>query len=125
MSNTKTYHSGKLSKGESLMIYWVKDKYTTKSYQELTVSFNGNYHSHDIINLNRYNITSIANSYIINITFGNTWIHNERFMNDFIKTLGPIIEEFQKDVEYEYSLDGWIGRIFIEPFENFVDWLKK
>ena len=125
MSNTKTYHSGKLSKGETLKIYWVKDKFTTKGYQELTVNFNGTYHSHDINNLKRFTITSIANSYIINITFGNTWIHNERFMNDFIKTLGPIIEEFQKDVEYEYSLDGWIGRIFIEPFENFVDWLKK
>jgi hypothetical protein len=46
-------------------------------------------------------------------------------MNDFIKTLGPIINEFQKDVEYRYSFDGWIGRIFIEPFEDFVDWLKK
>ena len=125
MSNTKTYHSGKLSKGETLMIYWVKDKYTTKGYQELTVNFNGNYHVHDLNSFNRYTIESIARSYIQSITFGNTWIHNERFMNDFIKTLGPIIEEFQKDVEYEYSLDGWIGRIFIEPFENFVDWLKK
>jgi hypothetical protein len=125
MSNTKTYHSGKLSKGETLMIYWVKDKYTIKSHQELTVSFNGTYHSHDISALNRFTITSIANSYITNITFGNTRIHNERFMNDFIKTLGPIIEEFQRDVEHRYSLDGWIGRIFIEPFEDFVDWLKK
>jgi len=125
MSNTKTYYSGKLSKGESLMIYWVKDKYTIKNHQELTVSFNGNYHSHDISTLNRFTITSIANSYITNITFGNTWIHNERFMNYVIETLTPIIEEFKKDVEYRYSLDGWIGRIFIDPIENFVDWLKK
>jgi hypothetical protein len=73
----------------------------------------------------RYTVTSIANSYIRNITFGNKWINDTTFMNDFIKTLGPIINEFQKDVEYRYSFDGWIGRIFIEPFEDFVDWLKK
>ena len=125
MSNTKTYHSGKLSKGETLKIYWVKDKFPTKGYQELTVSFNGNYHSHDIDDFGRYAVSSIANSYIRNITFGDKWINDTTFMTDFIKTLGPIISEFQKDVEYRYSFDGWIGRIFIEPFEDFVDWLKK
>jgi hypothetical protein len=45
-------------------------------------------------------------------------------MEEFRQILTPIIEEFKKDVEYRYSLDGWIGRIFIEPIENFVDWLK-
>jgi hypothetical protein len=125
MSNLKTYHSGELTKDGSLMIYWVKDKFTMKGYQELTVSFNGNYHSHDINDLNRYTVNSVANSYIRNITFGTKWVNDTKFMNDFIKMLTPIIEEFQKDVEYRYSFDGWIGRIFIEPIENFVDWLKK
>ena len=125
MSNSKTYYSVTDKKGLTFEIYWVKDKFTTKSYQELTVSFNGNYHSHDMGDFRRYAVTSIANSYIRNITFGDKWINDTTFMNDFIKTLGPIINEFQKDVEYRYSFDGWIGRIFIEPFEDFVDWLKK
>jgi hypothetical protein len=125
MSNSKTYYSVTDKKGLTFEIYWVKDKFTTKTYQELTVRFNGNYHSHDISDFSRYTVSSIANSYIRNITFDGKWVNDAVFMNDFIKTLGPIIEEFQKDVEHRYSLDGWIGRIFIEPFENFVDWLKK
>ena len=125
MINSKTYFSAKHEKGVMFEIYWVKDKYTTKAYEELTVRFNGNYHSHDINDFKRYTVSSIANSYIRNTTFGGKWINDTTFMNDFIKTLRPIINEFQKDVEYRYSLDGWIGRIFIEPFEDFVDWLKK
>ena len=125
MSNSKTYFSAKHEKGVMFEIYWVKDKYTTKAYEELTVRFNGNYHSHDMDDLKRYTVSSVANSYIRNTTIGVKWINDATFMNDFIKTLGPIINEFQKDVEYRYSLDGWIGRIFIEPFEDFVDWLKK
>jgi hypothetical protein len=46
-------------------------------------------------------------------------------MEEFRQILTPIIEEFKKDVEYRYSLDGWIGRIFIEPVEKFIEWLKK
>jgi len=125
MINSKTYFSAKHEKGVMFEIYWVKDKYTTKAYEELTVRFNGNYHSHDMDDLKRYTVSSVANSYIRNTTIGVKWINDVTFMNDFIKTLGPIIDEFQKDVEYRYSLDGWIGRIFIEPFEDFVDWLKK
>jgi hypothetical protein len=125
MINSKTYFSAKHEKGVMFEIYWVKDKYTTKAYEELTVRFNGNYHSHDMDDLKRYTVSSVANSYIRNTTTGVKWINDATFMNDFIKTLGPIIDEFQKDVEYRYSLDGWIGRIFIEPFEDFVDWLKK
>jgi len=125
MINSKTYFSAKHEKGVMFEIYWVKDKYTTKAYEELTVRFNGNYHSHDMDDLKRYTVSSVANSYIRNTTIGVKWINDTTFMNDFIKTLRPIIDEFQKDVEYRYSLDGWIGRIFIEPFEDFVDWLKK
>jgi len=125
MINSKTYFSAKHEKGVMFEIYWVKDNYTTKAYEELTVRFNGNYHSHDMDDLKRYTVSSVANSYIRNTTIGVKWINDTTFMNDFIKTLGPIIDEFQKDVEYRYSLDGWIGRIFIEPFEDFVDWLKK
>jgi len=125
MSNSKTYYSHKNEKNEFLEIYWVKDKYTIKGYQELTVNFNGNYHTHDLDSFDRYTIESIARSYIQNITFGNAWIHNQKFMTNFIETLTPIIEEFKKDVAYRYSFDGWIGRIFIDPIENFVDWLKK
>jgi hypothetical protein len=125
MSNSKTYFSVEHEKGAMFEIYWVKDRFTTKGYEELTVSFNGNYHSHDINDFRRYTVSSIANSYIRNTTFGGKWINDTTFMNDFIKTLRPIINEFQKDVEHHYSFDGWIGRIFIEPFENFIDWLKK
>ena len=125
MINSKTYFSVEHEKGVMFEIYWVKDRFTTIGYEELTVSFNGNYHSHDINDFKRYAVSSIANSYIRNTTFGGKWINDTTFMNDFIKTLRPIIHEFQKDVEHHYSFDGWIGRIFIEPFENFVDWLKK
>ena len=125
MSNTKTYYSYKNEKREFLEIYWVKDKYTTKSFQELTVNFNGIHHSYDIRDFNRYTINAIADAYIKNVTLGLKWAHDREFMNSFIQTLRPIIEEFQKDVNYEYSFDGWIGKIFIQPFENFVEWLKK
>ena len=40
-------------------------------------------------------------------------------------TTNLIVEEFKKDVEYHHSIDGWIGRVFIEPFENLIEWLKK
>ena len=51
-------------------------------------------------------------------------VYKISFIN-FNKSKQVVIEEFKKDVEYRYSLDGWIGRIFIEPIENFIDWLKK
>jgi hypothetical protein len=63
MSNSKTYFSVEHEKGVMFEIYWVKDRFTTKGYEELTVSFNGNYHSHDINDFKRYTVSSIANSY--------------------------------------------------------------
>ena len=125
MSNSKTYYSHKNEKNEFLEIYWVKDKYTIKGYQELTVNFNGACHSYDINDINRYTINSIAGAYIKNVTFGFKWVNDDDFMDRFIQTLTPIVEEFKKDVEYHHSIDGWIGRVFIEPIENFIDWLKK
>jgi hypothetical protein len=125
MSKSKMYYSSISEKNLKFEIYWEKSPYTTKKYQELTISYNGINHSHDINDMSRYTINSMAKSYIRNVTFDNYTINDTDFMNKFIEILTPIIEEFQKDVEYEYSFDGWIGKIFIEPFENFVDWLKK
>jgi hypothetical protein len=125
MNNTKTYYSYKNEKGEFLEIYWVKDKFINKGYHELTVSFNGMHHSYDMNDIDRYAINSIAGAYIKNITLGFKWVHDDKFMDGFIQILTPIVEEFKKDVEYHHSFDGWIGRIFIDPIENFVDWLKK
>jgi hypothetical protein len=125
MKNKKIYYSYKNEKREFLEIYWVKDKFINKGYHELTVNFNGAHHSYDMNDINRYTINSIAGAYIKNITLGFKWVHDDEFMDGFIKILTPIVEEFKKDVEYHHSIDGWIGRVFIEPIENLVDWLKK
>lgn len=125
MSKQKIYHQVQTKKGEYFVIFWDKGKYTMKQHQELTVNFNGIHHSYDIRDFNRYTINAIADAYIKNVTLGLKWAHDREFMNSFIQTLKPIVEEFKKDVEYRYSFDGWIGRIFIDPIENFVDWLKK
>ena len=125
MSKSKTYYSAKDESGMLFEIFWVKNQYIKKSYQELTVRLNGLYHRFDIDDIKRCSISTIASAYMKNITFGNKWINDDKFMNNFIQLLEPIIEEFQKDVEYHYSFDGWIGRIFIEPIERFFEWLKK
>ena len=125
MKNKKIYYSYKNEKREFLEIYWIKDKFINKEYHELTVNFNGMHHSYDMNDINRYTIKSIAGAYIKNITLGFKWVHDDEFMDGFIQTLTPIVEEFKKDVEYHHSIDGWIGRVFIEPIENFIDWLKK
>ena len=125
MKNKKIYYSYKNEKREFLEIYWIKNKFINKGYHELTVNFNGACHSYDINDFDRYSLESICRAYIQNITWGDRWYTDTKFMEEFRQILTPIIEEFKKDVEYRYSLDGWIGRIFIEPIENFIDWLKK
>jgi hypothetical protein len=125
MKNKKIYYSSKNEKHEILEIYWIKNKFINKGYHELTVNLNGAHHSYDIDDLNRYTINSIAGAYIKNITLGFKWVRDDDFMDRFNQTLTPNVEEFKKDVEYHHSIDGWIGRVFIEPIENLVDWLKK
>lgn len=125
MRKVKKYCELFTKKGESLIIFWEKEKFSTKDYQELTVQVNNSSHSIDITKLNRYDIKSIARSYVQNTMFGDIWFTDYEYMGAFIETLKPIIEEFNKDVEYHYSFDGWIGRVIIEPVENFIGWLKK
>ena len=125
MSRKKIYYEQKTKNGESVVIFWDKEKYTMREHQELTLMFNGNYYSFDIRDFNRHSIESIAIAYIRNTTFNSKWIEDSNFMSQFINLLLPIIEEFKKDVEKHYSFDGWIGRIFIQPVENFIEWLKK
>ena len=105
MSKRKMYHQVQTKKGEYFAIFWDTGKYIEKHHQQLTVQLN--------------------TTYIQNITWGDRWYTDTKFMEEFRQILTPIIEEFKKDVEYRYSLDGWIGRVFIEPFENFIEWLKK
>lgn len=125
MSKRKMYHQVQTKKGEYFAIFWDMGKFYEKEYQELTVQLNTTHHSYDIRDFDRYSLESISRGYIQNITWGDRWYTDTKFMEEFRQILTPIIEEFKKDVEYRYSLDGWIGRIFIEPFENFIEWLKK
>jgi hypothetical protein len=125
MSKQKIYHQAQTKKGEYFVIFWDKGKYTMKQHQELTVQIKTTSHSYDINDFDRYSLESISKAYIQNITWGDRWYTDTKFMEEFRQILTPIIEEFKKDVEYRYSLDGWIGRIFIEPVEKFIEWLKK
>lgn len=125
MNKRKMYHQVQTKKGEYFAIFWDTGKYIEKHHQQLTVQLNTTYHSYDIKDFEKYSLESISRAYIQNITWGDIWYTDTKFMEEFRQILTPIIEEFKKDVEYRYSLDGWIGRIFIAPFENFIDWLKK
>lgn len=125
MSKRKMYHQVQTKKGEYFAIFWDTGKYIEKHHQQLTVQLNTTYHSYDIKDFDKYSLESISRAYIQNITWGDRWYTDTKFMEEFRQILTPIIEEFKKDVEYRYSLDGWIGRVFIEPFENFIEWLKK
>ena len=125
MSKRKMYHQVQTKKGEYFAIFWDTGKYIEKHHQQLTVQLNTTYHSYDIKDFDKYSLESISRAYIQNITWGDRWYTDTKFMEEFRQILTPIVEEFKKDVEYRYSLDGWIGRVFIEPFENFIEWLKK
>jgi hypothetical protein len=121
---SKVYFDGII---ESMNIRIVRVKSSYKSLNRLEVIFN-QLSSEDItydgITSKGYSIGGLAHHYVTN-GYSRALTNNSKFMDNFTKTLNIAIEEFKKDVDYDYSLDGWIGRIFIEPFENFVDWLKK
>lgn len=125
MSKIKIYYEQKTKDGESVVIFWDKRKYHMKNHQDLTLTWGGYTHSFDIVDFKKYTIESIAKEYIRNTTIGYKWINDSNFMLQFTNSLSPIVEQFKKDVEYQYSFDGWIGRIFIEPVENLIEWLKK
>jgi hypothetical protein len=121
---SKVYFDGII---ESMNIRIVRVKSSYKSLNRLEVIFN-QHSSEDItydgITSRGYSIGGLAHHYVTN-GYSRALTNNPKFMDNFTKTLNIAIEEFKKDVNYDYSLDGWIGKIFIQPFENFFDWLKK
>ena len=96
---------------------WGKNK-------SLTVVNHMRYESLGYHQLNTYTLDSISQRYIREVR-GYGGLQNQEFMTEFTKVLGEAIKEFNKDVEYENSLDFIVGIIIIRPIERFFDWLKK
>jgi len=128
---TKNYFVGEFE-GHGIVISWVKSN-DEKKYQKFSFSrvptnreygYNTRELSYNQIVSRNYSTEEITR-YLVTGTFG-TWIaHKTELMDEIEKVVKICVEKFIQDVNNEYSLDGIIGRIFIQPFEKFFDWLKK
>lgn len=74
--------------------------------------------------LKTYSLESVSQHYITKV-LGHRGLDNREFQTEFTKVLAKAIDEFNKDVEYENSLDFIVGKYIIQPIERFFDWLKK
>jgi len=71
-----------------------------------------------------FSLEKISHYYLREVV-GIRGLTNSEFVSEFTKVLGEAIDEFNKDVEYDNSLDFIIVIIIIRPIERFFDWLKK
>lgn len=128
---TKIYFKGEID-GYGIIISWTKSN-DGKKYQNL--SFNRVPTDHEYgystrkLNFNQisggdYSIKEITR-YLVTGTFGSWITHKKEVMTEIESVMKVCVDEFIKDVNYEYSFDVKIGKIFIQPFEKFFDWLKK
>lgn len=128
---TKRYFVGEFD-GHGITISWTKTK-NEKRYQNFSLNrvptdreygYSTRELSYNQIAGGQYSTKEITR-YLVTGTFGNWITHKTEVMDEIEKVIKICIDKFIQDVNYEYSLDGVIGRIFIRPFEKFFDWLKK
>lgn len=128
---TKIYFKGEFE-GYGVVISWDKSrddkKYQNFSFNRVPTKLEYGYStrklSYNQIAGGQYSTKEITR-YLVTGTFGSWITHKTELMDEFEKVVKICVDEFIKDVNNEYSLDGMIGRIFIQPFEKFFDWLKK
>ena len=98
-----------------------------KELQAFYVSFEpygGDFLKYDRLFNSGYSTSTILDYFLRNSGFSRNFFTHE-FEKEFKTILMKALEDFKKEVDNDYSLDGWIGRLIIKPIENFVDWLKK
>ena len=128
---TKIYFKGEFE-GYGVVISWDKNrdekKYQNFSFNKVPTKLEYGYStrklSYNQIAGGQYSTKEITR-YLVTGTFGSWITHKTELMDEFEKVVKICVDEFIKDVNNEYSFDGMIGRIFIQPFEKFFDWLKK
>ena len=128
---TKVYFKGEFE-GYGVVISWDKNrdekKYQKFSFNRVPSARENGYKTRELsynqIAGGEYSTKEITR-YLVTGSFGSWITHKTELMDEFEKVVKICVDEFIKDVNNEYSLDGMIGRIFIQPFEKFFDWLKK
>ena len=125
-----TYFEGKI-KDKEIVIKRRGDIFDGKSQQTLYVGFypyGGDYLTYDKLFNGGYSMSTILDYFLRNSGVSRNFFTYE-FEAEFKIVLTKAIEEFKKDVDKDFSLDGWIGMLIIEPitrkFKYFFDWVKK
>lgn len=102
-----------------------------KKKQTLYVGFypyGGDYLTYNSLFNVGYSMDTILNHFIMNSGRSRNFYTFE-FEQVFKTVLTKAIDEFKKEVDNDYSLDGWIGMLIIEPITRklkyFFDWIRK
>ena len=124
------YFEGKI-KDKEIVIKRRGDIFDGKNQQNLYVGFypyGGDYLTYDKLFNSGYSMNTILDYFLRNSGFSRNFFTHE-FEVEFKIVLTKAIEEFKKEVDKDFSLDGWIGTLIIEPitrkFKYFFDWVKK
>ena len=121
----KIYFSGRIQ-GRDTVIKRHSDIFDGRENQTLYVRFNP--YGGDSLTYGKlfggHSMNVIVDYYVRNAGFS-AWMHDSEFQEEFGTILSKAIDEFKKDVDEDFSLNGWIGKLIIKPIENFFDWLKK
>jgi hypothetical protein len=125
MSGTVYFH-GHIQNKE-IKIVRHGDIFDGKTLQSLYVSFypyGGDSLTYDRMFNSGYSTSTILDYFLRNSGLSRNFFTSE-FEKEFKTTLVRALEDFKKEVDNDFSLDGWIGRLIIKPIENIFDWLKK